>query len=95
MGGSAITNPTIAELLREFAAIQDDDFIELQLRQLHESQQNPRSLSSEELAQHYYKQDQEKRKYVEKNKPRLLQGLIGSLETTLQGLQAHFYTPPM
>ena len=80
-------NPTISELLAEYVSREDDDFKAIEPRHLHVSQLSPKSLSlSDELAQYYDGLNEEKRRYVEVNKPRLLQGLIGSLETTLQNL---------
>lgn len=81
-------NPTIDNLLLAYATVQDDDFKELQLRQLHESRQKPKSvgINDEELAKYYDRQDGKERRYIEENKPRLLQEFISSLETTLQDL---------
>lgn len=81
--------PTMPKLLEEYASIEDDDFKAIEPRHLRASHLRPTSLSlsvNEKLAQYYDGLDEEKRRYVEDNKPRLLQGLIGSLETTLQNL---------
>ena len=84
--------PTISQLLAEYASIEDDDFKALEPRQLRVSQLRPKSLSlsDDELAQYYHRLEEEKRRYVENNKPRLLQGLIESLKNTLQNLQTQF-----
>ena len=81
-------NPTVDNILSAYATVQDDGFKALELRQLRESQQKPKSprLSNEELAKYYDGQDEEQRRYIEEHKPQLFQGLIGSLEKTLQNL---------
>jgi len=81
-------NPTISKLLAEYASIEDDDFKAIEPRHLRLSHLRPKplSLSDDELALYYSGLDEEKRRYIEDNKPRLLQGLIGSLERTLQNL---------
>ena len=82
MGGYSIRNATIPELLEEYAAIEDSTFSDLQLRGV--GDRSRKSLSDDERDEYYRKKKEEEKKYIEDNKPRLLQGFIESLERTLQ-----------
>jgi len=79
MGGYSINNPTIFDLLKQYAYVKDDAFKALRIERL-------RNLSDNELREYREKQDEKERSYIHQNKPQLLQGLIRNLEETLQKL---------
>ena len=81
-------NPTIDNLLSAYAIVKDEGLIDLMSRHQQQTGISPRSrrLSNSELERLYNTQEEEQLRYIENNKPKLLQGLIGNLERTLQNL---------